>query len=145
MSHIVHDLIARGDARVVAAPAEAPVRHQVEADRNFGLPTALYGATIGCYLGFLVIVGSAFANPVLAIPMAIIVLLIVAAFGVPAIWTRLRDNSSEPETLGEFETRGIMTNTGRLAPRDAAIQVLILPVLLVVWGLAVAVIAAVVA
>jgi hypothetical protein len=37
-----------------------------------------------------------------------------------------------------------MTNTGRLAPRDATIQVLILPVLLVTWGLAVAVIAAVV-
>jgi ABC-type dipeptide/oligopeptide/nickel transport system permease subunit len=145
MSHIVHDLIARGEARVVDHPAaEAPVRHQVEADRNFGLPSALYGATIACYLGFLVIVGSAFANPVLAIPMAIIVLLIVAAFGVPAIWTRLRDNGSEPQTLGEFETRGIMTNTGRLAPRDATIQVLILPVLLVTWGLAVAVIAAVV-
>lgn len=144
MSHIVHDLIARGEARIVDHPAEAPVRHQVEADRNFGLPTALYGATIACYLGFLVIVGSAFANPVLAIPMAIIVLLIVAAFGVPAIWTRLRDNASEPQTLGEFETRGIMTHTGRLAPRDATIQVLILPVLLVTWGLAVAVIAAVV-
>lgn len=144
MSHIVHDLIARGEARVVDHPAEAPVRHQVETDRNFGLPSALYGATIACYLGFLVIVGSAFANPVLAIPMAIIVLLIVAAFGVPAIWTRLRDNGSEPQTLGEFETRGIMTNTGRLAPRDATIQVLILPVLLVTWGLAVAVIAAVV-
>ena len=144
MSHIVHDLIARGDARVVAAPAGAPVRHQVESDRNFGLPTALYGATVGCYLGFLVIVGSAFANPVLAIPMAIIVLLIVAAFAVPAVWTRLRDNASEPQTLGEFETRGIMTNTGRLAPKDATIQVLILPVLLVVWGLAVALIAAIV-
>jgi ABC-type dipeptide/oligopeptide/nickel transport system permease subunit len=143
MSHIVHDLIARGDARIVDQPENAP-RHQVEADRNFGLPSALYGATIACYLGFLVIVGSAFANPVLAIPMAIIVLLIVAAFGVPAIWTRLRDNASEPQTLGEFETRGIMTNTGRLAPRDATIQVLILPVLLVTWGLAVAVIAAVV-
>jgi ABC-type dipeptide/oligopeptide/nickel transport system permease subunit len=144
MSHIVHDLIARGEARVVDQPKAAPVRHQVEGDRNFGLPSALYGATIACYLGFLVIVGSAFANPVLAIPMAIIVLLIVAAFGVPAIWTRLRDNASEPQTLGEFETRGIMTNTGRLAPRDATIQVLILPVLLVTWGLAVAVIAAVV-
>lgn len=144
MSHIVHDLIARGEARVVDHPDQAPVRHQVEGDRNFGLPSALYGATIACYLGFLVIVGSAFANPVLAIPMAIIVLLIVAAFGVPAIWTRLRDNASEPQTLGEFETRGIMTNTGRLAPRDATIQVLILPVLLVAWGLAVAVIAAVV-
>jgi hypothetical protein len=143
MSHIVHDLIASGDARVVEAPA--PVRHQVETDRNFGLPTALYGATIACYLGFLVIVGSAFANPVLAIPMAVIVLLIAAGFGVPAIWTRLKGNVSEPETLGEFETRGIMTNTGRLSAGEATTQVLILPVLLVAWGLAVAVIAAVVA
>ncbi|PKP63385.1 MAG: hypothetical protein CVT87_03950, partial [Alphaproteobacteria bacterium HGW-Alphaproteobacteria-9] len=139
MSHIVHDRIARGDARLVDQPAAANPRHQVEADRNFGLPSALYIATIACYFGFLVIVGAAFANPVLVIPMAIIVVLIVAAFGVPAVWARLRDNSSAPQTLGEFETRGIMTNTGRLRPRDAAIQVLILPVLLVVWGLAVAV------
>ncbi|MEQ5787046.1 hypothetical protein J3454_03995 [Erythrobacter sp. NFXS35] len=143
MSHIVHDLIARGDARVVEQPAT--VRHQVETDRNFGLPTALYGATVGCYLGFLVIVGSAFANPVLAIPMAIIVLLIAAFFAVPAMWTRLAGNTTQPQTRGDFETRGIMTNTGRLAPRDATIQVLILPVLLVVWGLAIAVIAAIVA
>ncbi|RNJ61906.1 MAG: hypothetical protein EDM03_10355 [Porphyrobacter sp. IPPAS B-1204] len=145
MSHIVHDLIARGDARVVELPTEATVRHQVEADRNFGLPTALYGATVGCYLAFLLIVGSAFANPVLAIPMAIFVLFIVAGFGIPTIWTRLAGNTSEPQTLGEFERRGIMTETGRLAPKDATIQVLILPVLLVVWGLAVAVIAAIVA
>lgn len=143
MSHIVHDLIASGDARIVAQPAT--VRHQVEADRNFGLPTTFYGVTVGCYLGFLVIVGSAFANPVLAIPMAIFVLFIVAGFGIPAVWTRLAGNTSEPQTLGEFEARGIMTETGRLAARDATIQVLILPVLLVVWGLAVAVIAALVA
>ncbi|MFN9496951.1 MAG: hypothetical protein ACK57E_00520, partial [Erythrobacteraceae bacterium] len=90
------------------------------------------------------IVGSAFANPLLAIPLAIIVLLVVAAFGVPAIWTRLRDNRSQPQTLGEFETRGIMTNTGRLSARDATTQVLVLPVLLVVWGIAIAVIAAIV-
>lgn len=145
MSHIAHDIIARGEARIVDHPAAAPVRHQVEADRNFGLPAAFYGATIACYLGFLVIAGTAFANPVLAIPIAIMVLLIAAAFGVPTVWTRLKGNVSQPQTLGEFETRGIMTHTGRLAPRDATIQVLILPVLLVVWGLAVAVIAAVVA
>jgi hypothetical protein len=143
MSHIAHDLIARGDARIVEQPAA--VRHQVEADRNFGLPTVLYGATVGCYLGFLLIVGSAFANPGLAIPMAIFVAFIVAGFGVPAVWTRLAGNTTAPQTLGEFETRGVMTHTGRLAPRDATIQVLILPVLLVVWGLAVAVIAAIVA
>ena len=145
MSHIVHDLIARGDARIVNQPEQAPVRHQVESDRNFGLPTALYGVTIACYLGFLLVVGSAFANPVLAIPMAIIVLLIAAFFGVPAIWTRLAGIVSEPATLGEFETKGIMTNTGRLSAGEASAQVLVLPVLLVCWGLAIAVIAAVVA
>ncbi|WP_066532337.1 hypothetical protein [Erythrobacter sp. CCH5-A1] len=144
MSHIVHDLLASGDARIVEAPEAAPVRHQVEADRNFGLPTALYGATVGGYLGFLLVVGSAFANPVLAIPMAIFVVFIIAGFGVPAIWTRLAGNTSAPQTLGEFEAKGIQTATGRLAAKDASIQVLILPVLLVVWGCAVAVIAAVV-
>jgi hypothetical protein len=145
MSHIVHDLIARGEARVVALPEAEAVRHQVEADRNFGLPSVLYGATVAGYLGFLVIVGSAFANPELAIPMAIFVLFILAGFGIPALWTRLAGNTSAAQTLGEFEQRGVMTATGRLAARDASIQVLILPVLLVVWGLAVAVIAAVVA
>jgi hypothetical protein len=146
MSHIVHDLLARGDARIVEQPkAPAQVRHQVEADRNFGLPTALYAGTVAGYLGFLLVVGSAFANPVLAIPMAIFVVFIVAGFGVPAVWTRLAGNTSEPQTMGEFALKGIMTNTGRLAAKDAAIQVLILPVLLVCWGLAIAVIAAVVA
>lgn len=144
MSHIIHDLIASGDARIVAQPEVPQVRHQVEVDRNFGLPTAFYGATVAGYLGFLLVVGSAFANPVLAIPMAIFVVFIIAGFGIPAIWTRLAGNTSEPQTLGEFEARGIHTHTGRLAAKDASIQVLILPVLLVVWGLAVAVIAAVV-
>lgn len=146
MSRIAHDLIARGEARIVDHPeAEAAIRHQVEDDRNFGLPKALYGATVACYLGFLAVVGSAFASPGLAIPMAIFVVFIFAGFGVPALWTRLAGNTSTAQTMGEFGLKGIMTATGRLAPRDATIQMLILPVLLVVWGLAVAVIAAIVA
>jgi hypothetical protein len=144
MSHIIHDRIARGEALRVDHPAGARARHQVEVDRNFGLPSALYAATIACYLGFVVIASRAFGNPALVIPLGIIVLLIAAAFAVPAIWTRLKGNTSEPETLGEFESRGIITHTGRLAAQDAATQMLILPVLLVCWGLAVAVIAALV-
>lgn len=142
MSHTVHDIIARGDARVVEQPTS--VRHQVEVDRNFGLPKALYAATVGCYLGFLAITWAAFANPELAIPMMIFAVFIAGGFGVPMLWTRLAGNTTQPQTMGEFQTRGVMTHTGRLAPRDATIQMLILPVLLVVWGLAVAVIAAVV-
>ena len=99
MSHIVHDLIARGEARVVEAPkAATPVRHQVESDRNFGLPKALYGATVACYLGFLLVVGTAFASPMLAIPMAIFVVFIVAGFGVPAIPASRRRWASSPST-----------------------------------------------
>lgn len=145
MSHMLHDHLVRGEARLVGQPGEVTPRHQVEKDRNFGLPPLLHGASIACYLGFLAITAMAFANPELGIPMAIFVVFIAAGFGVPAVWTRLKGNTSEPQTLGEFQRDGVMTHTGRLAPRDATVQVLILPVLLVVWGLSVAVIAAIVA
>ena len=140
MSQQVQEIIARGDARIVDAPA----RHQVETDRNFGLPTALYGITVGGYLGFIAITGLAFANPVLAIPVVIFGFFIAAGFGIPAIWTRLKGNQSRPMTMGEFSQKGVMTHTGRLTARDATAQVLILPVLLVVWGITAALIAAIV-
>ena len=145
MSHIVHDLIARGEARVVDQPAPVPVRHQVDADRNFGLPTTFYAVMAACYAGFLVITVTAFASPLLIVPMAVIGLFLVMFFGIPITWTRFRGNDSKPATLGEFELKGFMTNTGPLRPRDAAIQMLILPVLLVLWGLAVVIIAAIIA
>ena len=148
MSQHVREIVARGEARIVEAP-ESQLRHQVEADRSFGLPTGLYAATVGCYLAFLLITALAFGNPGLAIPMAIFGLFIAAGFGVPAVWTRLKKNGleandSNPMTMGEFNTRGVMTHTGKLHPRDAAIQVLILPVLIVMWGLAAVIIAAIV-
>lgn len=142
MSHKVHEYLARGEARIVDSPAAERTPHEV--DRNFGLPTALYGATVACYLGFLAIVGAAFANPVLLIPMVIFAFTILAGFGVPTIWTRFAGNSTAPQTMGEFEARGIMTHTGPLTARDASLQVLVLPVLLVMWGIAVAVIVAIV-
>lgn len=148
MSKQVHDIIARGEARVVEAPKVAP-RHQLEIDRNFELPTGLFAATVGLYLGFIAIMAAAFGNPVLVIPMAIFALFIVAAFGVPTIWVKLKSNAidankTSPMTMGKFQSAGIMTNTGRCAPRDAAVQVLILPVLIVLWGMAAAIIAALV-
>ena len=148
MSKQVQDIIARGEARVVEAPALAP-RHQVEVDRNFELPTALYGATVACYLTFLAITAAAFMAPALAIPMVIFAFFIVAGFGVPTIWTRLKNNGLEanethPMTLGRFEAKGIMTHTGPCSARDASVQVLILPVLIVLWGIAAVTIAALV-
>ena len=140
MSQQVHDMIARGDARIV----EAPVRHQVEAERNFGLPAGIYGTMIGCYLGFLALAMLAFANPVLAVVMVICAFSIMAGFAVPTLWTRLRGNPGAAPTMGEFSVKGVMTNTGRLSASEAAIQVLTLPVLVLCWGVAAFVIAAIV-
>ncbi len=140
MSKQIQEIIARGDARVV----DAPVRHQIEVDRNFGLPNAIFGVMVGCYFAFLGLMAAAFGNPVLAIPMVIFAVSIIAGFGVPMIWTRLKDNPSSPPTLGEFAAKGVMTGTGRLAPNDAVIQVLTLPVLVVAWGIIAVIIAAMV-
>ena len=89
MSKQIHEQLARGKAQVVEAPASAP-RNQVEGDRNFELPNGLYVATAGLYLGFLAVMAAGLGNPGLVIPMAIFAFFIVAGFGVPAIWTRLK-------------------------------------------------------
>lgn len=146
MSKQLHEHLVRGEARIVDAPFELaqPKRNQVEGDRNFELPTSLYAITVGCYLGFIALMFAAFSAPAMIIPTVIFGVFVVAGFGVPAVWTRLAGNNSEPMTMGKFKQAGIMTNTGRLAPRDAAIQVLILPVLIVLWACAVITIAALV-
>lgn len=139
MSKLISTELLDQKARIVEAPARKPT----EVDRTFELPRALYGATVACYLAFLGIMFAAFTTPGLIIPMAIFAFFIVAGFGIPTVWTRLSpETKSRALTLGGFRGQGVMTHTGRLAPRDAAIQMLILPVLIVLWALAVVTIAA---
>lgn len=129
------------ELRQVAFVTHAPARTKV--DRTFGLPTGLYVATVAAYLGFLGVMALAFMNPGLAIPMVIFAGFIIAGFGVPALWTRMNPvNDSRALSWGQFLHRGIETHTGRLTSKEATVQVLILPVLIFVWGVAVAVIAA---
>ena len=144
MSKHIQTELDQGKARIVEAPAASPVRHQVEVDRNFEIPTAYYGITVGLYFAFLAVTFAGFGNPELVIPMVIFAVFIVGGFGVPALWAKLKGNESKPLTMGKFAKDGIMTLTGRLAPRDAAIQMLILPVLIVMWGIATVTIAAIV-
>jgi len=144
MTEQIQTKLEAGKARLVSEPVARPAvrRHQVETDRNFELPSALFALTVGCYLGFLGIMLASFSAPMLAIPMVIFAGFVLAGFGVPAIWVRLKDNASMPMSLGRFKLEGIMTHTGRCSARDASVQMLLLPVLVVVWGCAIAVIAA---
>lgn len=135
----VADVVARPTG-VDAVEQSAP-RQSI--DRGFGLPTGLYVATIALYFGFLGIMTTAFANPSLALPMIVIVVLVAAAFALPALWVRMQpDNPQKTPTYGNFRSRGIATGSGHLDSRSAAVQVVIMPLLIFFWGICVAVIAA---
>lgn len=114
-------------------------------DRNFELPTALYALTAFGYLGFLALTVVAFSNPGLILPMAIIVMFLVMAFGVPAVWVRMKPHNSQfPLSWSHFAAKGVQTYTGHVTAGQASVQVLILPVLVFFWGVAIVTIAAVV-
>jgi len=133
--------ISQQDLARIATITDAPVAMKV--DRSFGLPTGLYMATAGAYLAFLTLMASMLLNPGLVIPLAICALSVVAGFGVQTIWASMKPESdSRPLTFGQFKHRGINTLSGHLTAAEASIQVLILPVLILAWGIACAVIIA---
>jgi len=133
--------ISQQDLNRIASITDAPVRTKV--DRNFGLPTGLYVATVALYLGFLGLMTTVFANPELAIPVAIMAGFVVLFFGLCGLWTKMNpENPTAPMTWGQLSARGIQTLSGPLTAGEAAAQVLILPVLIMGWGCAIAVIVA---
>lgn len=133
--------IATQQLNQVATVTSAPVQTRV--DRNFGLPTGLYVATVGLYLFFLATLTTVFGNAELIIPMTVMMGFVVIAFGLAGKWAAMKPaNDSRPLSWGQFSNRGIQTLTGPLTAGEASVQVLLLPVLIVFWGLSVAVIAA---
>ena len=137
--NLTRELIAQ-QAAIVEAPAK---RH--EHDRTFELPKALYGATVALYLGCLAVMATGLATPGLIIPMAIFTIFVAAGFGVPAIWTKLApETPSRQMSFAQLRREGIQTLTGRLPAKDAAVQMLILPVIIFCWGVTTITIAALV-
>ena len=121
-------------ARIVApAVGKQPVAHP---PRTFELPARLYGLTVGAYLAFLAITAVGFASPGLIIPIAICVIYLTMAFATPLLWARIRpEESGAALSWNEFRRLGVMTATGRLDAGQATLQVLILPVLILAWGM----------
>jgi hypothetical protein len=93
---------------------------------------------VALYLGFIAVMGIGLASSGLVIPMAIFAIFIVAGFGVPALWTRIAPEPGQrPMRLQRLMREGIATYTGRLNGGDAVVQMLILPVLILGWGVAI--------
>lgn len=131
-------------ARTADITTEAP-RVPTAVNRTFELPKGLYVATVGLYLGFIATLALTFAHPELTILAVIFAFSIVAGFALPLVWTRLAPQTlSKSKTWARFQFEGVMTGSGRATARDATVQVMILPVLIFLWGVSVAVIAALV-
>ncbi len=141
---------ARLDLAPVAAihaapPLAQPAPVAVEVQRTFDLPVSLHAATVGLYFAFVAIMAIAFRSPEMAIPIAICFVVLIGGFGVPWMWTRMQPaNPARRMRSSEARLHGIPVHTGRLTPGEAAGQVLVLPVLLVFWACAAAVIVALV-
>jgi hypothetical protein len=139
VKHFTRELVAER-AIIVETPK---VSHEV--DRSFELPKGLYVATVALYLGFLAVMAAGLSTPGLILPMAIFSFFILAGFGLPTIWTRMQpEHRSRNMSWSRLVSQGIATHTGRVSARDAAVQVLILPVLIFCWGIVAVTIAALV-
>jgi len=125
---------------------EAPVlRLPTTVDRNFGLPTVLYMAMAGLFFAAVGVMAFGFAAPAMVVPTGIIAVFIAMFFAVPAMWVRMKPaNPQRATSWARFRQHGIQTFYGRSTAAAATMQVLILPALILVWGLAVVTIAALV-
>jgi hypothetical protein len=128
--------------------AKIATRHDAQVqrantDRGFELPKALYVVTIGSYLAFLAVMMATFRDAQIGLVMAICVIYIVMAFGVPALWNQVGPpHPTNRLSWSTFSKNGIQTYTGKIGAGDATLQVLILPVLILIWGVGIALIVA---
>lgn len=126
-----------------AVVAQPKVAARGEYGRTFDLHPALYALTVGCFLAYLGIMAAAFMDGELAIPMAIFVLFVVAGFGTPALWAKIAPPPpGRPQSWDQFWRQGFECLTGHVTGPAATLQVLILPALILLWGVGVAIIAA---
>ena len=130
--------------------AEQAIVHEATAlrlphtvDRNFELPAGLFVAMAGLFLAAVGVMAFGFAAPAMIIPTAIIVVFIAMFFGTAAMWMKMKPEHAQRLTpWSRFRQQGIMTAYGRSTAWGATVQVLILPVLILFWGIAVVTIAA---
>jgi hypothetical protein len=130
-------LIARDE--VVAPPAPRACD-----DQNFGLPTGLFVAMAVMFTGFVAVLSFAFSGH-MGVSFAVIFAFVAAFFAIPAIFPGMaRDRRARALDWDEFLGCGIDTATGLTKAGPATVLVLILPFLILCFGIAIAMIAALV-
>ena len=125
---------------IVAPPAPRSCQ-----DHSFELPSGLYWASAAFLFGFVAVTAMGFAHRELIVPMAIIIFFLGMFFAIPALFVRTAPKDSRRAlSWSELMECGIDTATGRTSGREAAVLVVMLPLLVFCWGIAAVAIAALV-
>lgn len=123
-------LIARDE--IVGAPAPRAC-----VDQTLGLPRGLYVAMAMMFVGFISILAMSFRGGHMVVVYAVIFAFLAAFFTLPALFERQKGLS-----WAMFRYKGIQTATGHASATEATVLVLLLPFLILCFGVAVATIAA---
>lgn len=129
-------------AHATEVPPPAAIGHNRRAGHVFDLHPILHVAVFGSFFVYLGIMWSAFADPALGIPFAIFGIFLAAFFVVPALWARIAAPVGQVASWDDFQRHGIITGSGWLSASDATAQVLTMPAMLILWGIAVAIVRA---
>jgi hypothetical protein len=113
-------------------------------DQSFELPAGLYIAMATMFAGFVAVLSFAFNSGHMAVAYGVIFAFIAAYFAVPALFPPMAPRkASKALRFFEFGHRGIATATGRATALEATILVLLLPFLILCFGIAIAAISVV--
>ncbi|MGE5564155.1 MAG: hypothetical protein ACM3ZV_12755 [Bacillota bacterium] len=124
---------------IVAPPVERACT-----DQSFELPAGLYAAMAAMFTGFVAVLGLAFRGGHMGVAVGVIFAFIAAFFAVPAAFPGMAASTSRSRSLDwfEFSRRGIHTATGHSSAGEATVLVLLLPFLILCFGIAVVTISA---
>jgi hypothetical protein len=125
-------LVARDE--IVAAPTERACT-----DQSFELPGGIYAAMAMMFTGFIGALALAFRGGHMAVAYGVIFAFMAAYFAIPAMLQQKQGLS-----WSMFRYRGVHTATGPSTAAEATVLVLLLPFLILCFGIAVATIAALV-
>lgn len=107
---------------------------------EFDLPPVLHAAVFGGFGVYLAIMWLAFSDRELVIPFAIFFVFLAGFYILPALWAKVADDGRPKPDWLDFSSAGMECATGHVSARSAMVQVLIMPVMLVAWGVIIAVI-----
>lgn len=131
-------LIARDE--IVAPPTQRGCE-----DQSFELPSRVYIAMATMLAGFIAVLALAFPGGHMGVAYGVIFAFLAAYFAIPAIFPGMKpDGRTKPLSWAMFHYKGIQTATGRASAKEATVLVLLLPFLVLCFGIAIATIAAVV-